>query len=245
MSDDKRQKIIDWICDDYITNIKEKEWSQESWYYVIEKAFDLYNKTLPELKEKYPINFDTLVLDCEGAFYYILMDYPEILHGINLIIMENDYHSIDHKKYIGIYAPGLRSLLTSQIRTFTSLFQSANYDRVAKRELSNEEKDPWWTLLSFYSSLFDLGSARSILSIDMEGELKKYKDTFGIENKNIRPLPDSNEVLELTAAQKDSVEENLQRLSFSKNQLSDNKFKAVDICLSSSVIEVGVDISRV
>ena len=32
-------------------NIKEKEWSQESWYYVIEKAFDLYNKTLPELKE--------------------------------------------------------------------------------------------------------------------------------------------------------------------------------------------------
>jgi hypothetical protein len=95
---------------------------------------------------------------------------------------------IDHKKYIGIYAPGLRSLLTSQIRTFTSLFQSANYDRVAKRELSNEEKDPWWTLLSFYSSLFDLGSARSILSIDMEGELKKYKDTFGIENKNIRPF---------------------------------------------------------
>jgi len=152
---------------------------------------------------------------------------------------------IDHKKYIGIYAPGLRSLLTSQIRTFTSLFQSANYDRVAKRELSNEEKDPWWTLLSFYSSLFDLGSARSILSIDMEGELKKYKDTFAIENKNIRPLPDSNEILELTAAQKDSVEENLQRLSFSKNQLSDNKFKAVDICLSSSVIEVGVDISRV
>ena len=44
---------------------------------------------------------------------------------------------------------------------------------------------------------------------------------------------------------KRQVEENLQRLSFSKNQLSDNKFKAVDICLSSSVIEVGVDISRV
>ena len=56
--------------------------------------------TLPKLKEKYPINFDTLVLDCEGAFYYILVDYPEILTGINLIIMENDYHSISHKEYI-------------------------------------------------------------------------------------------------------------------------------------------------
>ena len=56
--------------------------------------------TLPELKEKYPLSFDTLVLDCEGAFYYILMDYPEILDGIKLIIMENDYHDITHKEYL-------------------------------------------------------------------------------------------------------------------------------------------------
>ncbi len=48
---DKKDKIINWICNDYITNIKEKEWPKESWYYVIEKAFDLYNMTLLELKE--------------------------------------------------------------------------------------------------------------------------------------------------------------------------------------------------
>jgi FkbM family methyltransferase len=56
--------------------------------------------TLEELNQKYNIQFDTLVLDCEGAFYYILMDMPEILNNINLIIMENDYHDINHKKYI-------------------------------------------------------------------------------------------------------------------------------------------------
>ena len=56
--------------------------------------------TLENLKTKYDIKFDTLVLDCEGAFYYILMDMPEILHDINLIIMENDYHDISHKTYI-------------------------------------------------------------------------------------------------------------------------------------------------
>ena len=32
-----------------------------------------------ELNSKYNINCDTLVLDCEGAFYYILMDMPQIL----------------------------------------------------------------------------------------------------------------------------------------------------------------------
>lgn len=56
--------------------------------------------TLENLKTKYDIKFDTLVLDCEGAFYYILMDMPEILNNITLIIMENDYHDISHKTYI-------------------------------------------------------------------------------------------------------------------------------------------------
>jgi FkbM family methyltransferase len=53
-----------------------------------------------DLKNKYNIEFDTLVLDCEGAFYYILMDMPEMLNNISLIIMENDYWDISHKNYI-------------------------------------------------------------------------------------------------------------------------------------------------
>lgn len=56
--------------------------------------------TFDELKSKYNIDFDTLVLDCEGAFYYILMDMPEILNNINLIIMENDYTKIEEKYYV-------------------------------------------------------------------------------------------------------------------------------------------------
>jgi FkbM family methyltransferase len=56
--------------------------------------------TLDELRAKYKIAFDTLVLDCEGAFYYILVDMPEILDTVNLIIMENDYSCIEHKQYV-------------------------------------------------------------------------------------------------------------------------------------------------
>ena len=55
---------------------------------------------LDDLKSKYKIDFDTLILDCEGAFYYILMDMPEIVDGIKLIIMENDYNNIAHKNYV-------------------------------------------------------------------------------------------------------------------------------------------------
>jgi len=56
--------------------------------------------TWKELNNKYNINFDTLILDCEGAFYYILKDTPEILNNIKLIIMENDYRIDSQKEYV-------------------------------------------------------------------------------------------------------------------------------------------------
>lgn len=56
--------------------------------------------TYEELVKKYNIVFDTLVLDCEGAFYYILYDMPEILNNIKLIIVENDYKDPSHKEYV-------------------------------------------------------------------------------------------------------------------------------------------------
>ena len=56
--------------------------------------------TFPELQNKYNITFDTLILDVEGAFYHILLDTPEILDNIKLIIMENDYWENAHKIYI-------------------------------------------------------------------------------------------------------------------------------------------------
>jgi len=61
---------------------------------------DVNTITFDGIQSKYNIIFDTLVLDCEGAFYYILMDMPEILQNINLIIMENDYWDINKKQYV-------------------------------------------------------------------------------------------------------------------------------------------------
>lgn len=56
--------------------------------------------TYAQLTQKYRIKFDTLVLDCEGAFYYILQDFPEILEGIEWIFVENDYTDIEHKRFV-------------------------------------------------------------------------------------------------------------------------------------------------
>jgi len=78
---------------------------QKGWNIIVSDVLiDGYKKVnsinLENLYKKYNIEFDTLVLDCEGAFYYILQDMPEILNNINLIIIENDYESILHKNYV-------------------------------------------------------------------------------------------------------------------------------------------------
>jgi FkbM family methyltransferase len=78
---------------------------QKSWQTVAsDELLDGYKTVntinITDLNKKYNIEFDTLVLDCEGAFYYILLDMPEILNNVKLIIMENDYLDESHKKYV-------------------------------------------------------------------------------------------------------------------------------------------------
>ncbi len=57
--------------------------------------------TFKELEAKYQITFDTLVADCEGALFYIFQqDAPNVLKNIKMIIMENDFHILEHKIYV-------------------------------------------------------------------------------------------------------------------------------------------------
>ena len=77
-----------------------KGWNTVVSEVVLEGFTEVQTITLDQLTAKYNIAFDTLVLDCEGAFYYILMDMPEILLPVQTIIMENDYTDLAHKQYI-------------------------------------------------------------------------------------------------------------------------------------------------
>ena len=56
--------------------------------------------TYTELVSSYNLRFDTLVLDCEGAFYFIVQDMPEVLTNIRMVIMENDYSDLRYYTYV-------------------------------------------------------------------------------------------------------------------------------------------------
>lgn len=53
--------------------------------------------TFEEIETKYGIRFDTLVVDCEGALYYVLQDHENLLENIRTIILESDYRSSEQK----------------------------------------------------------------------------------------------------------------------------------------------------
>jgi FkbM family methyltransferase len=85
--------------------------------------------TWENLYEKYKIDFDTLIVDCEGAFYYILIDYPDILKNINLLIIENDFQYEEHKQFFnktmidnGFYLDYIEALNGSQ-RFITNFYE--------------------------------------------------------------------------------------------------------------------------
>jgi FkbM family methyltransferase len=83
-----------------------------------------------ELQKKYNIKFDTLAVDCEGALYYILLDMPEILENIKLIMMENDYYNELHKKYVDqvLYAHGFNVVYTEPLVGHEGLFPHTQQD---------------------------------------------------------------------------------------------------------------------
>ncbi len=64
-----------------------------------EGHFEVRTVTFEDLTETYG-SFDTLVADCEGALRYILEDCPQLLDGMKLVVLENDYHDIAHYEFV-------------------------------------------------------------------------------------------------------------------------------------------------
>ena len=133
--------------------------------------------------------------------------------------------------YVGVHGPGLGSLQTAQVRTFAALLQ-------APSSLDREEQDPWWTLAVFFNSLRELGTSLSLLQSDIPDYLKVLRNRLGLRPEDVRRLWN---VLELTGRlRNDEIPKAMEELEIPTS----GSRRAVDICLASSIVEVGIDIDR-
>lgn len=133
------------------------------------------------------------------------------------------------RMYVGVHAVGLGSIQTAQVRTFSALLQ-------APQSLDDAGRDPWWSLMVFFNSLRELGTSLSLLQSDIPDYLKAIRNRFNLKPTDVRRL---RNVVELTGRLgNDRVPKAMEELSQPASG------DAVDVCLASNVIEVGIDIDR-
>lgn len=133
--------------------------------------------------------------------------------------------------YVGVHAASLSSVQTAQVRTLASLLQGA-------RLLPEDVRDPWWTLLAFFNSLRELGTSVSLLQADIPDYFKVLRRRMGFGGDEYRYL---NEVMELTSRMSsDQIPLAISRLETSMG----SRPSAIDVCLASNIVEVGVDVPR-
>jgi len=136
--------------------------------------------------------------------------------------------------YAGVHAPGLGSLQTAQVRSFTALLQ-------APLALPPGQRDPWWTLMLFFNSLRELGTTLSLLQSDIPDYFRVLMNRAGLDYSQVRKFWN---ILELTGRlRNEEVPQAISKLEI-KYEQSEQRTYPVDVCLASSIIEVGIDIDR-
>lgn len=158
---------------------------------------------------------------------------------------DNDGNLTPGRMHLGLMVTGYASLQTASVRAFSSLLNTPSY-------LPDDEKDPWWTLLVFYNSIRELGGALTLFMGDipermavLRKRLNNLKQTTDGKFKydNARWLSQYG-IKELTSRiRNDEVPKAIEDLEMPFNPIKKEN-KAFDVCLASSIIEVGVDIQR-
>jgi Helicase conserved C-terminal domain len=137
------------------------------------------------------------------------------------------------RKYVGIHAPSLGSLQTVQVRTFCALLEAP----MAIADAG--EQDPWWTLLTFFNSLRELGTTLSLFQSDIPDYQKTLRIRNGLEWSQLRRV---RNIMELTGRlQGDEVQDAIDSLEI---RTTEKAGRPIDVCLASNIIEVGIDIDR-
>src|SRR5205807_10343680 len=78
--------------------------------------------------------------------------------------------------YVGVFATALSSHVTAQIRVMASLLQSVK----SPNGRTPDELDPYWTLMSYFNSLRELGHAATLIRADITDYLNAMWDRLEI-----------------------------------------------------------------
>jgi len=77
--------------------------------------------TFDNFKEKYPLNFNVLIIDCEGHIVDMMKSFPNILDNIRLLIIEHDFTSEEDLKWFNNHMTENNYVMDSVINKESSI----------------------------------------------------------------------------------------------------------------------------
>lgn len=135
------------------------------------------------------------------------------------------------RRYVGVMSASFGSMQTLQTRVSASTLQAA-------MKLPESVRDGYWTNLNFLNSLRELGNTVSLLQSDVPDYLTRLR-----RRDQIEPRWPKN-TMELTSRRRsDEIPKAIEQLQ-AAYVTGQKEQRAIDICLASNIIEVGVDIDR-
>ena len=137
------------------------------------------------------------------------------------------------KAYLGLFGSGYLSFQTAEAITLASLLQAPMIlpDGASSR-------DPYWTLLCFFSTLRELGTTLTLMHSAVRNRIRNVAYWRGLDAREEQRL--LHRVEELTSR---ANSHELTRI-LSNLGSPQSSGKAIDACLATSIVEVGIDVPR-
>lgn len=142
------------------------------------------------------------------------------------------------RKYVGLYGNAASSSATASIFTFAAFLYAAKAIDVEHER----ERDGYWTNLCYFGSMRELGQAATWYIADIKERLEViYRNRLQVMSKGRRYIYESG-LEELTSRMSnDEIPKILKRLETSYDE---NSKTALDMCLATNMVSVGVDVPR-
>lgn len=179
-------------------------------------------------------DFQRQVLQLFGREHSVAFPPPGIHYSETFFTSNRDSAGEENPgtRYRGVYAPALRSNQTAAVRVYSAFLCAMHVAHAAGFDV-----DPYATLVAFYNSLKDLGYAKTLITSDIPAHLHVMSRQGWISARDaVREIRE----LELTSRIEGvEIPRIIHRL---EEHISAES--AVDICLASSMIEVGLDVER-
>lgn len=147
---------------------------------------------------------------------------------------EKDSNAAPGRLYVGIFTSALPSHATAQVRVVSALLQSVKSISVG----DEKSRDPYWTLLTYFNSIRELGHAATLIRADITEYLNSIYIRKKITGNDRRFINVDRELTSRVNSSQitDILEELLKEYPKEKYP--------IDVCLSTNMISVGVDIPR-